>query len=279
MKIFIFLVLITNLAFADNKGLEIAKETESRDSGWVNFTANMKMILTDRKGRSAIREIRTKNLEVQGDGDKSMSIFDTPRDIKGTAMLTFSHKLNVDDQWLYLPALKRVKRISSRNKSGPFMGSEFAQIEEWQFRKELSWELLKSSGHKGMQKFVRDLNFIYLEKTPLYELDYDYSGFQWIDCNDSTNSVISFLRRDKNGNYLIFVFNFTPIVRYDYKIGVPDKTLYKEIFNSDSFFYGGSNVGNLGQVLAISGWYHNFPQHVNITLPPLGFIVLERIME
>jgi len=160
-----------------------------------------------------------------------------------------------------------------------FMGSEFAQIEEWQFRKELSWELLKSSGHKGMQKFVKDLNFIYLEKTPLYELDYDYSGFQWIDCNDSTNSVISFLRRDKNGNYLIFVFNFTPIVRYDYKIGVPDKTLYKEIFNSDSFFYGGSNVGNLGQVLAISGWYHNFPQHVNITLPPLGFIVLERIME
>ncbi len=126
MKFFIFLVLITNLAFADNKGLEVAKETESRDSGWVNFTANMKMILTDRKGRSAIREIRTKNLEVQGDGDKSMSIFDTPRDIKGTAMLTFSHRLNVDDQWLYLPALKRVKRISSRNKSGPFMGSEFA---------------------------------------------------------------------------------------------------------------------------------------------------------
>jgi len=126
MKFFILLVLTTNLAFADNKGLEIAKEIEVRDSGWGNFVANMKMTLTDRKGRSATREIRTKNLEVDGDGDKSMSIFDTPRDIKGTAMLTFSHKLDMDDQWLYLPALKRVKRISSRNKSGPFMGSEFA---------------------------------------------------------------------------------------------------------------------------------------------------------
>lgn len=126
MKFFILLVLTINLAFADDKGLEIAKEIEVRDSGWGNFVANMKMILTDRKGRSATREIRIKNLEVGGDGDKSMSIFDTPRDIKGTVMLTFSHKLDMDDQWLYLPALKRVKRISSRNKSGPFMGSEFA---------------------------------------------------------------------------------------------------------------------------------------------------------
>lgn len=126
MRFFILLVLITNFSFADDKGLEVAKEVENRDSDWGNFTANMKMILTDRKGRSAIREIRIKNIEVQKDGDKSMSIFDTPRDIKDTAMLTFSHKLDADDQWLYLPALKRVKRISSRNKSGPFMGSEFA---------------------------------------------------------------------------------------------------------------------------------------------------------
>lgn len=126
MKFFILLMLMNSLVFANGKGLEIAKEMEVRDSGWGDFTANMKMVLTDRKGRSAIREIRTKNLEVRDDGEKSMSIFDTPRDIKGTAMLTFSHKLNMDDQWLYLPALKRVKRISSRNKSGPFMGSEFA---------------------------------------------------------------------------------------------------------------------------------------------------------
>lgn len=126
MKFFILLMLMNSLVFANGKGLEIAKEMEVRDSGWGDFTANMKMVLTDRKGRSAIREIRTKNLEVRNDGEKSMSIFDTPRDIKGTAMLTFSHKLNMDDQWLYLPALKRVKRISSRNKSGPFMGSEFA---------------------------------------------------------------------------------------------------------------------------------------------------------
>ncbi len=108
------------------KGLEIAKKVEQMDSGWQDFQAQMEMTLINKKGQKSVRKIRTKNLEVVGDGDKSMSIFDEPRDIKGTAMLTFSHSIKSDEQWLYLPALKRVKRISSRNKSGPFMGSEFA---------------------------------------------------------------------------------------------------------------------------------------------------------
>ena len=120
------ILMLSGLIFADNRGLEIAQEVEKRDTGWGNFTADMEMILTDRKGRTTTRALHTKNLEVDGDGDKLMSIFYTPRDVKGTVMLTFSHKLSADDQWLYLPALKRVKRISSRNKSGPFMGSEFA---------------------------------------------------------------------------------------------------------------------------------------------------------
>ncbi len=108
------------------KGLNIASEADKRDDGFADFTANMRMLLKNRHGQESRREIRIKTLEVKGDGDKALSIFDTPRDVKGTAFLTFSHKTKDDDQWLYLPALKRVKRISSRNKSGSFMGSEFA---------------------------------------------------------------------------------------------------------------------------------------------------------
>ncbi len=110
----------------EEKGLEIAKKANELDDGWGDITSNMKMLLVNKQGQTSEREIRTKTLEVIGDGDKSLSIFDKPKDVRGTAFLTFSHIEGADDQWLYLPALKRVKRISSRNKSGPFMGSEFA---------------------------------------------------------------------------------------------------------------------------------------------------------
>lgn len=110
----------------EEKGLAIALEADKRDTGWVDNTADLLMTLRNAQGQESIREIRIKTLEVSGDGDKSLSIFDTPNDVKGTAFLSFTHALTPDDQWLYLPALKRVKRISSSNKSGPFMGSEFA---------------------------------------------------------------------------------------------------------------------------------------------------------
>ena len=110
----------------DGKGLEIAKATNARDNGWGSLRATMEMILENRAGKTSTRKIESRQLEVEGDGDKSLSLFKEPRDVNGTAMLTFSHGLDADDQWLYLPAIKRVKRISSKNKSGPFMGSEFA---------------------------------------------------------------------------------------------------------------------------------------------------------
>ena len=123
------------------RGLEIAIAAEERDLGFGDFTAEMVMILRNRKGDESTRHLRVRTLEVKGDGDKSLSIFDRPRDIKGTAMLTYSHGLKPDDQWLYLPALKRVKRINARNKSGPFMGSEFAyedlgsqEVEKYRYR-------------------------------------------------------------------------------------------------------------------------------------------------
>ncbi len=111
---------------AAEKGLAISVEAKARDAGWGDMQAEMKMVLRNRQGEESLREIRMKSLEVQNDGDKSLTVFDQPRDVKGTAFLSFSHPVGADDQWLYLPALKRVKRIASRNKSGPFMGSEFA---------------------------------------------------------------------------------------------------------------------------------------------------------
>jgi len=125
----LLLVAISHAAMAEDpqqKGLEIARAARAYDKGFTDFTANMIMTLKNRAGDTAKRFIRIRTLEVEGDGDKSLSIFDEPADVKGTAMLTYAHGIEPDDQWLYLPALKRVKRISSRNKSGPFMGSTFA---------------------------------------------------------------------------------------------------------------------------------------------------------
>lgn len=107
-------------------GLRIAQEGDARETGYGDSEVVMRMVLRNRQGEESQRNFRTKSLEVLDDGDKSMSIFDEPRDVKGTALLTFTHKSDSDDQWLYLPALKRVKRISSENRSGSFVGSEFA---------------------------------------------------------------------------------------------------------------------------------------------------------
>ncbi|MCE0556520.1 outer membrane lipoprotein-sorting protein [Motilimonas sp. E26] len=117
---------ISPVLASDNQGLSIMQERKLRDTGWRSSEATLAMHLTNAQGQTSTRNLRMKNLEVAGDGDKSLSIFDTPHDVQGTAFLSFSHVTGADDQWLYLPALKRVKRIASRNKSGPFMGSEFA---------------------------------------------------------------------------------------------------------------------------------------------------------
>ena len=130
MRYLLMLALLLPLAAQaltpEQRGLEIAREIEHRDTGFHDFEASMTMLLRNRHGEESLRNMRNKTLEVEDDGDKTLVIFDEPLDVKGTALLSFSHKVGDDDQWLYLPALKRVKRIASRNKSGPFMGSEFA---------------------------------------------------------------------------------------------------------------------------------------------------------
>lgn len=109
-----------------DKGLEIAVEADRRDTGFHDSTASMRMVLRNKQGKESVRDIRVKTLEQENDGDKGLTIFDSPADVKGTVFLSFTHKSGPDDQWLYLPAMARIKRISSDNKSGPFMGSEFA---------------------------------------------------------------------------------------------------------------------------------------------------------
>jgi len=177
-----WLLLISTCLFSiswaetpEKKGLAIAVAADKRDTGFVTQTADLVMTLRNRQGQESTRYIRTRTLEVEGDGDKALSIFDRPADIKHTAVLTFSHGLEPDDQWLYLPALKRVKRINSRNKSGPFVGSEFAfedlgsqEVEKY------SYKYLRDEACGEWQCFV-------VERFP----EYEYSGYTrqlaWID--------------------------------------------------------------------------------------------------
>lgn len=126
---------------AAERGLEVAIAADRRDAGFGAQTASLTMILRNRHGEESTREMRVKTLEVDGDGDKSLVVFDRPGDVAGTALLSFTHKVGSDDQWLYLPALRRVKRIASNNKAGPFMGSEFAyedvvsqEVEKYTYR-------------------------------------------------------------------------------------------------------------------------------------------------
>ena len=125
----------------EDQGLRLAREASARNDGFGDFTAGMTMVLRDRRGRESVRQMRFKVLEVPGDGDKSLFVFDQPRDVRGTALLTHAHVNAQNDQWLYLPALKRVKRISAARRSGSFMGSEFSyedmsppEIEEYRYR-------------------------------------------------------------------------------------------------------------------------------------------------
>lgn len=127
LSLFAFFSAATLLAqSAEEKGIEIAKKAEAADKGFESSKVSLKMILTNKQGQNSERLLENQTLELHDDGDKSLIVFHSPKDVEGTSTLTFTHKTSADDQWLYLPALKRVKRISSDNKSGPFMGSEFA---------------------------------------------------------------------------------------------------------------------------------------------------------
>jgi len=158
-----------------------------------------------------------------------------------------------------------------------FMGCEFAQEREWNHDAGLDWHLLSDADHRGAQSLVRDLNAIYRGLPALHQLDCEPQGFEWIDALDHQRSVISYLRRGRDADSIaVIVCNFTPIPRYGYRIGVPAPGFYAERINTDSVFYGGSNVGNGSGVSAEPRGWHGRPYSVELTLPPLGTLILER---
>ncbi len=160
---------------AEDKGLQISKQAKLKDLGWTDTQAEMEMILKNQHGETSIRQMKIKSMEQVNDGDKSLTVFESPNDVKGTAFLSFSHPTDSDEQWLYLPALKRVKRISSRNKSGSFMGSEFSFEDLTSFEVEkYTYKYLKDEMANGLDCFV-------IEQVPVD----DNSGYKrrivWID--------------------------------------------------------------------------------------------------
>ncbi len=245
------LLAAPNLALAEDlgaKGLKIATEWDSRDLGFGDSVAKMKMILENRHGQQSTRQMRQTILEVPNidEGDKSLTVFDHPRDVKGTAFLSFAHILDPDDQWLYLPALKRVKRISSKNKSGPFMGSEFA-YEDLSSRelKKYTYTWLRDEPCGNMECYV-------LEQIPTYENSgytktivwYDKEHYRQIkiDFYDRKESLLKTLTYGDYRQYLdkywrshdMFVENHQTgkktrllFERMEFKTGVTDRDLNK----------------------------------------------------
>jgi 1,4-alpha-glucan branching enzyme len=156
-----------------------------------------------------------------------------------------------------------------------FMGAEIAQWHEWSHEESVHWHITKHAPHSGVQQLVKDLNRLYRQEPCLHELDCEPGGFEWIDCNDSENSVLSFLRTCRLTNdIMLVVCNFTPVPRTSYHIGVPRGGYWRELLNSDAEYYWGSNMGNAGGVTAKKEPHHGRPYSIYVTLPPLGVIFL-----
>ncbi len=155
-----------------------------------------------------------------------------------------------------------------------FMGGEFGQGEEWNHHQALDWYLLQYDFHGGIQKLVADLNRLYCNEPALHRYDFEEQGFQWIDCHDSTQSIISYLRKEDDSAVLV-ILNFTPIVRSRYRIGVPKAGAYGEILNSDSIYYRGSNVSNGDHIPTEAQPHMGFEQSIVLDLPPLGGLILK----
>jgi 1,4-alpha-glucan branching enzyme len=152
-----------------------------------------------------------------------------------------------------------------------FMGQEFAQIDEWSEERSLDWHLLESPEHAGVQSLIRDLNKAYRAEPALWEADSDPSAFWWLEPNDADNNVLAFARRSADGSrLLVFVANLSPIPRHNYRLGLPLAVRWREAVNTDSAFYGGSDVGNLGGVTPEPIPWHDQPVSAELTLPPLA---------
>ena len=204
----------TALTIEEKKGLDISVEAKKRDIGWQDSTSDMQMLLRNKQGQESIREVKMKSLEVLNDGDKSLTTFNKPRDVKGTAFLSFSHPVVSDDQWLFLPALKRVKRISSRNKSGPFMGSEFA------FEDLSSFEVEKYTYKYLGEEELNGLTNFKVEQYPVDENSGYTRRIVWLDTKEYRVHKIDFYDRKDS---LLKTLTFSDYKQYLTKYWRADK--------------------------------------------------------
>ncbi len=157
-----------------------------------------------------------------------------------------------------------------------FMGGEFGQWNEWNCNESLQWHLLQWQSHQGVQRWLADLNALVRREPALHQVDFEWFGFEWLDCHHWQDSVLAFLRKAKDpSDYVLVCCNFTPVPRHNYRIGVPEVCWFEEISNSDSTFYGGSDVGNGGGILATSQESHGRPASIEVTLPPLSVVVFK----
>jgi len=220
------LTLVSTLAVAQSaqeKGLAISQLVKKNDLGWTDSTADMLMILRNKHGQESIRDIKIKSLEQLNDGDKSLTIFNKPRDVKGTAFLSFSHPQANDDQWLYLPALKRVKRISSRNKSGPFMGSEFSfedlssfEVEKYHY-KYLADESLNGLASFKVEQYPQDENSGYTKR--IVWIDQLEFRILKIDFYDRKNSLLKTLNYVNYQQYLTQYWRADSMIMVNHQTG------------------------------------------------------------
>lgn len=179
------------------------------------------------------------------------------------------------DEWQKFAGLRLLfaYQWSMTGKKLLFMGGEIGQRQEWRHDQSIDWHLVKQGPyHKGVQSLVRDLNHLYAAEPALHELDNAPGGFEWIDCTDAANSVISFVRKGKGEDVIVCVFNFTPVPRPNYRLGVPGAGSWTEVLNTDAEPYGGSNVGNSGGVYAEFSPSHGQKYSVQLNLPPLGAV-------
>jgi len=157
-----------------------------------------------------------------------------------------------------------------------FMGGEIGQWDEWDHDSSVAWHLLQYERHRQLHRFVRDLNHIYTAEPALYQIDFRWEGFEWIDFRDVDQSIVSFIRKGEGDVApVIVVANFTPVSRADYRVGLPRPGLYRELLNSDAAEYGGSSTGNRGSVVAEEIPWQGQPCSASLTLPPLGVLYLK----
>jgi 1,4-alpha-glucan branching enzyme len=157
-----------------------------------------------------------------------------------------------------------------------FMGGELGQWVEWNHESSLDWHLLEYESHQGVQRLIDSLHSLYSSEGALHEVDFEYRGFEWIDFQDAANSVIAFERKAKDPrNRIVVVCNFTPVPRNGYRVGVSYPGKYRELVNTDSQYFGGSNLGNSGEIEAENMPFHHHPYSLSLTLPPLAVLYLK----